>query len=66
MNWDIVKGNWKQAKGKIKQQWSKITDDDLTRIEGRRDEMLGILQERYGMAREAAERELIKWEEGRH
>lgn len=57
MNWDIVKGNWKQAKGKAQQKWGKLTDDDLDRAEGRRDELVGILQERYGYAKDEAERE---------
>jgi uncharacterized protein YjbJ (UPF0337 family) len=64
MNWDTVKGNWMQAKGKVKEQWGKLTDDDLTRIEGSRDRLLGKIQERYGMAKDAAERELKEWERG--
>lgn len=62
MNWDTVKGNWMQAKGKVKEQWGKLTDDDLTRIEGNRDQLLGKIQERYGVAKDAAERELKDWE----
>lgn len=62
MNWDTVKGNWMQAKGKVKEQWGKLTDDDLTRIEGNRDQLLGKIQERYGMAKDAAERQLSDWE----
>ena len=64
MNWDTVKGNWMQAKGKVKEQWGKLTDDDLTRIEGSRDRLLGKIQERYGLAKDAAERELKEWERG--
>jgi uncharacterized protein YjbJ (UPF0337 family) len=58
MNWDTVKGNWKQFKGKAKEKWGKLTDDDLTTIEGQRDQLLGKLQERYGFGKEQAEREL--------
>ena len=57
MNWDIAKGNWKQMKGQLQQKWGKLTDDDLTPIEGKRDELVGRLQERYGFARDEAERE---------
>ncbi len=62
MNWDTVKGNWMQAKGRVKEKWGKLTDDDLTRIEGNRDQLLGKIQERYGMAKDAAEREVKAWE----
>jgi uncharacterized protein YjbJ (UPF0337 family) len=58
MNWDVFKGNWKQFKGNVKQQWGKLTDDDLTAIEGKRDELAGRLQERYGFSKDQAEREL--------
>lgn len=62
MNWDIVKGNWKQTKGAVKQQWGKLTDDDLTRIEGDRDRLVGTVQERYGVAKDDAERQVRDWE----
>jgi uncharacterized protein YjbJ (UPF0337 family) len=62
MNWDIVKGNWKQMKGQVKQQWGKMTDDDLTRIEGDRDILVGTVQERYGIAKDDAERQVRDWE----
>lgn len=58
MNWDQVEGHWKQLKGRVKQKWGKLTDDDVDVIAGRRDELLGKLQERYGIAREQAERQL--------
>jgi uncharacterized protein YjbJ (UPF0337 family) len=61
MNWDQLTGQWKQVKGRAKQQWGKLTDDDLTRIEGNRDELIGRIQERYGYAREQAEREVDAW-----
>lgn len=58
MNWDQVKGNWKQMSGKVKEKWGKLTDDDLTAAAGHRDQVLGILQKRYGYAKEKAEQEL--------
>jgi uncharacterized protein YjbJ (UPF0337 family) len=58
MNWDQIKGNWKQVTGKVKEKWGKLTDDDLTAASGQRDQMLGLLQKRYGIAKERAEKEL--------
>lgn len=58
MNEDIFMGKWSQLKGKIKQQWGDLTDDDLDRISGKRDEVVGLVQERYGWERERAEAEL--------
>ncbi len=52
MNWDFVQGNWKQVAGKVKQQWGKLTDDDLAKIAGKREELEGKLQERYGLTKE--------------
>ena len=63
MNWDQVSGNWKQLKGRVKQRWGKLTDQDLTTIEGKRDQLVGKLQERYGIAREEAEAELKRFSE---
>jgi uncharacterized protein YjbJ (UPF0337 family) len=62
MNWDTAAGNWKQLKGKVKQQWGKLTDDDLTLIEGQRDELVGRIQERYGLAKDEADRQVKDWE----
>jgi len=62
MNWDTVAGNWKQVKGQAKQKWAKLTDDDLTYIDGKRDQLLGRIQERYGIQKDAAEKELKDWE----
>lgn len=58
MNKDILQGKWKQLKGEVKQRWADLTDDDLTRIEGESDKLLGILQEKYGYSREQAEEEV--------
>jgi len=61
MNWDQIAGNWKQLKGRVRQRWGKLTDDDLTSIEGKREQLVGKLQERYGIAKEAAEEELKRF-----
>jgi len=61
MNWDQIEGNWVKAKGKLRQQWGKLTDDDIMRINGKRQELAGRLQERYGYAKEQAEREIEDW-----
>jgi uncharacterized protein YjbJ (UPF0337 family) len=61
MNWDRVEGNWKQFKGKVQQQWGKLTDDDLDVIEGKRTELAGRLQQRYGYAKDEAERNIDTW-----
>lgn len=58
MNWDQIEGNWKEFKGAAKEQWGKLTDDDLTRAAGRRDQLAGCLQQRYGLAKEDAERQI--------
>lgn len=58
MNWEQISGRWKQWTGKAKQKWGKLTDDDLTVIAGKRDELAGLLQERYGYAKEQAEKEI--------
>ncbi|QQS12194.1 MAG: CsbD family protein [Rhodospirillales bacterium] len=60
--WEKVKGSWTTTKGAVKEQWGKLTDDDLLEIEGRRDQLVGKLQQRYGMTREEAERQVIGWE----
>ncbi len=62
MNWDIVKGNLKQFQGKVKEQWGKLTDDDLTRMDGNRDQLVGLIQEKYGVARDEADRQVKDWE----
>jgi uncharacterized protein YjbJ (UPF0337 family) len=62
MNWDQIAGNWKQLKGRAKEQWARLTDDDLAFINGKRDQLVGRVQERYGMAKEEAERQVKDWE----
>ena len=58
MNSDQIEGQWKVLKGKIKQRWSRLTDDDLAQINGKREELVGRIQARYGLARERVERDL--------
>jgi uncharacterized protein YjbJ (UPF0337 family) len=62
MNWDQIAGNWKQVKGVVREKWGKLTDDDVDIIAGKRDILLGKIQERHGIAREEAEKELKDWE----
>jgi uncharacterized protein YjbJ (UPF0337 family) len=61
MDWNRVEGDWKQSKGSVKERWGKLTDDDLTVIRGRRDQLEGKLQERYGYAKDRARREIEDW-----
>ena len=61
MAWDRVEGNWKQAKGKVKEQWGKLTDDDLDVIAGKRDQLEGKIQERYGIEKDKAKSEVDSW-----
>jgi len=61
MNWDQFEGKWKQMKGSLKEKWNKFTDDDLDRIAGRREQLIGKIQERYGIAKEAAEKQADEW-----
>jgi len=62
MNWDRIGGNWKQAKGKVKEQWGKLTDDDLDKIAGKRDQLIGKIQNSYGIGKDEAEKQLREWE----
>lgn len=63
LNEDRISGNWKQFKGKVKEQWGKLTDDDMDVAEGKRDQLVGRIQERYGYGKEQAEKELQDWED---
>jgi uncharacterized protein YjbJ (UPF0337 family) len=62
MNWDTVKGDWKQFKGKVKEQWGKLTDDDLNRIEGKREQLAGAIEKRYGIEKDEADRQVTAFE----
>jgi uncharacterized protein YjbJ (UPF0337 family) len=62
MNWDQAQGNWKQLKGHIKEQWGKLTDDDLDRIAGKRDQLSGKIQSAYGLGKDEANKQITDWE----
>ena len=61
MNWDRVEGNWKEFKGKVQQKWGKLTDDDLTLVNGQREQLEGIIQQRYGMAKDQVRKDVDAW-----
>ena len=63
MNWDRIEGNWKQFKGSALQQWGKLTDDQLDVIAGKRDLLLGRIQEAYGITKDETEKQLAAWQE---
>jgi uncharacterized protein YjbJ (UPF0337 family) len=62
VNWEQIKGRWNQTKGSVKKQWRKLTDDDLTAIDGQREQLVGKIQERYGIAEEVADMQVKTWE----
>ena len=61
MNWDQFEGKWKQFKGSVKERWGRLTDDDLDMIDGRHQQLVGVLQERYGIEKEIAESEIAEF-----
>jgi uncharacterized protein YjbJ (UPF0337 family) len=63
MNWDRIEGNWKQFAGKVKEQWGDLTDDDIAEMNGQREQLEGILQKRYGYAKDVAKLEVDRWSE---
>ncbi|WP_422002170.1 CsbD family protein [Reyranella sp.] len=63
--WQKIQGGWSQTKGTVKEQWGKLTDDDLLEIEGRRDQLVGKIQARYGISQEEAEAQVSTWENKR-
>lgn len=64
MNTDEIAGKWKEMKGKARAKWGDITDDDWDRIEGKREQIVGLVQQKYGRAKEDAEREVDEWMKG--
>lgn len=62
MNWDRIEGDWKKVKDTVREQWELLSDDHLERIAGKRDQLVGSIQESYGIAREDAERQVMAWE----
>lgn len=61
MNWDVIEGKWAQLKGHVRSKWAKLTDDDMTMLGGKKDTLVGKLQERYGLMKDDAEREIDEW-----
>jgi uncharacterized protein YjbJ (UPF0337 family) len=61
MNEDTLKGQWTQIKGRVREQWGRLTDDDVNQIEGQSEQLIGRIQERYGVARDEARRQLDAW-----
>jgi uncharacterized protein YjbJ (UPF0337 family) len=61
MNWNRIEGEWHQVKGHVKSQWAKLTDDDLNNIAGKKEQLLGKIQELYGIVKEDAEKQIDKW-----
>jgi uncharacterized protein YjbJ (UPF0337 family) len=62
MSWNQVEGNWKQFKGKVKEKWGELTDDEIDQIAGKRDILIGKIQEKYGLAEDEAERRIKEFE----
>jgi uncharacterized protein YjbJ (UPF0337 family) len=58
MNWDTIKGNWKQMTGKVKEEWGELTNDEIAEAEGDRDQLVGKIQAKYGIAKEEAEQQV--------
>ena len=61
MDWNQVEGNWKQWKGKVKEKWANLTDDDLAKLEGKREQLEGMLQERYGKGKDTIRKDVDDW-----
>jgi uncharacterized protein YjbJ (UPF0337 family) len=61
MNWDRVEGNWKQLKGKAREKWGKLTDNDFEAIAGKKDQLIGHIQERYGISKDEAQKQADEW-----
>ena len=62
MNWDQIEGNWKQFTGKAREQWSDLTDDEVQQAKGNREQLAGVIQKKYGIAKEEAERQVDDWQ----
>jgi uncharacterized protein YjbJ (UPF0337 family) len=61
MDWDVIKGNWKQLTGKIREQWGLLTDDDVQKVAGQREQLEGIIQERYGVSKDEVRKQVDDW-----
>lgn len=62
MNWDQIKGKWTELKGHAREEWGELTDDELQEARGEREQLIGLVQQKYGKAREEAEREVDRWQ----
>jgi uncharacterized protein YjbJ (UPF0337 family) len=63
MAWDYIEGKWKEMRGRVRERWGKLTDDDLDVIAGKRDQLIGLIQQRYGLARNEIERQVSEFEQ---
>lgn len=63
MNWDQIAGKWNEMKGSVKERWGDLTDDELTKLGGKRDRLAGLIQQKYGLAKEEAEKQIHEFEE---
>jgi uncharacterized protein YjbJ (UPF0337 family) len=64
MNWDQIKGKWHEVKGSIRAKWGELTDDEIEQLDGNREKMVGTIQQKYGVAKEEAERQVDEWTKG--
>ena len=64
MNWDLIEGKWKELRGNVRSKWGKLTDDDFESAAGKKDQLVGRIQQRYGLERDAAEAEVDNWVKG--
>jgi uncharacterized protein YjbJ (UPF0337 family) len=64
MNWDRIQGDWKQFSGRVKEKWGKLTDDDLAKVNGKREQLEGFIQQRYGYAKDQVKQEVDRWPQG--
>ncbi len=61
MDWDRIKGSWKQYQGRAREKWGELTDDELSRVNGQRDQLEGLIQQRYGKAKDEVRRDVDNW-----
>lgn len=64
MDWDRIEGNWKQFTGKVKEKWGDLTDDEIAQVNGKRDQLEGLVQKKYGYAKDKARAEVDTWSSG--
>jgi uncharacterized protein YjbJ (UPF0337 family) len=64
MNWDQIEGNWKRFTGNVREQWGKLTDDEIEEVAGKKDQLVGKVQAKYGVTKEEAEKQVESWHSG--